>query len=653
MGGSLIPVGESKYFDRKQQKQNAKRDRRKRHLSSLAIPNIDAAIRQMHRAIGLTTKDREHLKSERGMTDEQIEKGLYFSLEPRQELPKGIPANFPGVDRYGERLTNQYKGIACVTFNPKGLATGIQYRLVDDTGTGRYRWVSCETNRVHLSNGELPLTYIRPSEIKNKNLVLVEGTGFKPRIAADRLGQLVVGAGGGQHAGSPQQLKEFITTAGNEGYDTSVVEIALDAGDAINYNVMHRISGLVSLLESWGKAVEFLWWEQSFKTADDIDELEDLSAIERIPASAFEPLTRFRADRPLVDEEPPITEPSPEAYKQYVDREEALEKQAELEAQRQEDIWWDNLIIALKNAWRRKKKFKPDEIIDKEYFDFPFDKLKAISAIKSPVGSGKSEFVKRLLKYLAEVLGEEGAVALGYRNSLLLNLCARWGFYHLHKDNAFGLVADPNSKIACCVDSLERFQPHDFEGKSLILDEVMSILLHLLAGNTIKGSKRQRCLELFKEAVRLAKRIILLDGHLADWAVDYIKELSGGKEVIKIENRFVNPIPLEIQLFSGSCDGDKKIRKRDKSPLVNLLLEDCAPNAGLRVAIATDSQIFAEAIDKILLSEGYTGIRVDSITISEDYCKDFLENPNQWLEKKQTGICGLFTYCGSRSGYFD
>jgi hypothetical protein len=143
------------------------------------------------------------------MTDSQIDRGLYFSLAPYQDLPAAIPLNFPGVHSSGKTLTNKYQGIACPLFDPDGKAVGIQYRITDEKADEdeRYRWLS---NSHMPSDGKLPLTFIRPASLVRKQIALVEGTGFKPLLAADKLGQIVIGASGGQHAGSPQQLGEYL-----------------------------------------------------------------------------------------------------------------------------------------------------------------------------------------------------------------------------------------------------------------------------------------------------------------------------------------------------------------------------------------------------------------------------------------------------------
>jgi hypothetical protein len=184
MGASLVPCSDDDDFEgrrkRARQEEKLQQQQQQRQLSSLSIEQRDKAIRRMHSQIGLSKSDRESLKQSRGMTDEQIDKGLYFSLTPYQDLPAAIPLNFPGVHSSGRTLTNKYQGIACPLFDPDGRAIGIQYRITDEKAPDdeRYHWLK----NSHLpSDGKLPLTFIRPETVKRKHPALVEGTGDERR----------------------------------------------------------------------------------------------------------------------------------------------------------------------------------------------------------------------------------------------------------------------------------------------------------------------------------------------------------------------------------------------------------------------------------------------------------------------------------------
>jgi hypothetical protein len=126
------------------------------------------------------------------LTDAAIDTGGFFTIYPDQELPYGIPANLPGVTR--GKLATKVSGFACPAFDVHGRLIGWQLR-VDDPTDNKYRWAKGWKSS-HLPNGELPITICRPVEgVKRPGVGLAEGL-LKPYVAAQKLGQIVIGAAG-------------------------------------------------------------------------------------------------------------------------------------------------------------------------------------------------------------------------------------------------------------------------------------------------------------------------------------------------------------------------------------------------------------------------------------------------------------------------
>ncbi len=254
----------------------------------------DVGVRKLHRALGLSESDRTYLL-ERGVTEAEIESRLYFSLSARQEIPAGIAKNFPGRWRRRHTFTNHVGGIACIAFNEHNQAIGIQIKTRDVDIDERYRWLSNKINCAHLPNGELPLTFLKPSRIRCPYIGLVEGIGLKPQIASQRLRQLMIGASGGQFLASPNLLRRYIDAATSEGFNPRVIQIYPDAGDVINRHVLRRLAHLVDFLKSSGHRVQIAWWNQLAKhDSPDIDELPGLGSIEYIDAGKFTLLRNWR-----------------------------------------------------------------------------------------------------------------------------------------------------------------------------------------------------------------------------------------------------------------------------------------------------------------------------------------------------------------------
>ena len=254
----------------------------------------DAAIRKLHRALGLSEYDRHYLL-ERGIDQGQIDSKLYFSMEANQDVPVGIPENFPGRSANRHTFTNYAGGIACVAFNEKGEAIGLQIRNREVNANDRYRWLSNRTHSAHLPSGELPLTFVEPRLTKNPFIGLVEGIGIKPQVASHRLGQLIIGASGGQFLSSPKLLRRYLDAAIERGCDQRIIQIYPDAGDVLNQHVLRRLSALVAHLTESGYQVQIAWWNQIIKElSPDIDELFNPDCITYINAQDFALLRNWK-----------------------------------------------------------------------------------------------------------------------------------------------------------------------------------------------------------------------------------------------------------------------------------------------------------------------------------------------------------------------
>ena len=123
--------------------------------------------------------------------------------------------------------------------------------------------------------------------IENNIIGLAEGIGFKPQIAANRLGIPFIGASGGHFAGSEKLLKEYLDFLGCN--KTTQIVLFADAGAVNNRSVVHVYKKTIDLLESWGYRVAIAWWGQISKEDGDIDEIptDKLESIEYISFKEF------------------------------------------------------------------------------------------------------------------------------------------------------------------------------------------------------------------------------------------------------------------------------------------------------------------------------------------------------------------------------
>lgn len=537
--------------------------------NALDANSRDRAIRKLAKYIGLDSRSRNDLKR-RGLSDRQIEAGLFFSIDPWKRFDLNLPRNLPGIHFVGDRLATRDSGYACPIFDKQGRAISWQLRVEGVTKNNKYKWAVNST----LKNAELPITFI-PSENSFKRLYLTEGF-LKPLVAANKLNLSICGASSGHFAGSPEQFREI-----QSDYDEFVV--CPDAGDIFNPQVMQRWEKQITFLRSFGKPIKILWWGQVDK-----NEHQDIDEIDSITLSKAEFLTTL----------------------EFID---LAKKQQYVKQQ------WDN--------WRNYKKFTPQIKINKRYIEYDLPLRNYMLFVKSGLGSGKTT---QLIKLLGE-LHKHGVLNCGYRNTLLLQFNEKaksLGFYHLQSDKSLKefSLEDDEVKVSYCIDSLIHFAKEHFNNKVIILDEVVSVIKHLLYSSTIRQFAKVK--ELFREMIIRAERIICLDGCMADWVIQFFKELAPNKQAITIENTYQGNKP-KTYLLEGTVDIDEKVKRNDKSAWLEKLFNSDRP------AIGSDSQIFCEALDSLLIEQGRQGVRIDSKTISAKHIKEFFVNPNKYIEENQ------------------
>jgi len=642
--------------------------RRKRQLEaeeqrqqrSLSEAERDKQYRQMLSELTLHPDDKADL-IRRGFTREQIELSGFKSIERYQPLQNQYSQLLPGVTAQGNQLVISSSGYLCPIRNSSGLIVAAQVRLRSLGSTNRYRWLSGKGQTLHLypegcsPKGELPLPVFRPQGLI-QGIALAEGTGVKPFLVSQRLNLLTIGAAGGQWASSPELFRSTLEKAhlevtasgrgaGGEGqggswnractppqlkrpsrtrldtpvplrsttegkgllpllpapfppaYKVKTKEILIfpDAGDILNPCVMNRWQKVVALSEEWGWSVLIGWWGQIDKTHPDIDELEDFSQVRYI---------------------------SPEEFWEYSGL-----KQAE---SNQLPEWREQS----RRKWRKNRQFNADIKKASIWCDWEKPSSNSIFFGKAGLGRGKTTLLKRWVEEWKQE-SVTGFICLGYRNTLLLQLCEQLKFYHLHEHSGLQFKSASNEGIALCLDSLWRLNPDDFDDKIIIIDEVKSVIKHLLHSPTIKN--RDNILSLFKEAIQRSRQVICLDGLLADWCVDYIKAIAPDKRIITVENTYksdksiVNFLMGTIKEWENSSN--RLLQVNDRSPWLNCIMEYSEVPV-----ICSDSQVLIEALDNLLTQQGCKTLRIDSKTVPEPYVKEFLSNCNAYIEKHQPDV---------------
>ncbi|QUY45667.1 hypothetical protein I1H34_27740 (plasmid) [Acaryochloris marina S15] len=279
--------------ERRWQEQRILREKRaqaeaKRHAQSLPAPERDRLYRQLLGQLTLHPADRADLYR-RGFTDDQIKDWGVKSVDQWQSLTTELPHTLPGVNLDGRSINTPRPGYLCPILDADNLIVGFQIRS-RSSERGRYYWLTGKTRKrpngptPHLPTGELPLSIHQPEQITRDSIALVEGTGAKPRILAQRLGLIAIGAAGGLFAASPETLKATLAQLG-----TTTIEFYPDAGAIQNKSVLRQYRATWELLKDWGYSVRVAWWKQTDKRIHlDIDELDDISQIRLLSVADFE-----------------------------------------------------------------------------------------------------------------------------------------------------------------------------------------------------------------------------------------------------------------------------------------------------------------------------------------------------------------------------
>ena len=298
--------------------------------------------------------------------------------------------------------------------------------------------------------------------------------------------------------------------------------------------------------------------------------------------------------------------------------------------------------------WLKMRQFTPDRVIDSKYFDWDSDQAGTHLAVRSGLGTGKTHHVHN--KFLAD--DNVGANAFGYRNSLLIQFTERGNeteegetcknpWYHLQQDlkeskDDLLLVADPSSRVAACVDSLIYFQPHHFEQKRLVLDEIEGSFKHLYQSKTAVSFHRQLCKERAGEALANSEAVILLDGNLTNLTVAHAERISG-KKFLKVENQYRGNRG-KVSLYTGTLKlgkdeetGETVIKERrinDYSLLNKMMMEDSEP-----FICGSDAQEKLESWHEILRLKGRKVFRLDGSNSNTPEAKKFLADPVKYIQE--------------------
>ena len=231
--GESHPDWEAQREKAEEKQRQREEEEARRNQQQLSIEERDRLTRHLLKQLYLHDDQRQNLRN-RGLTDTQIDAGMFRSTKPLQYV-QASPKLF-GVDFKGHRIAVASRSILCPIWDTKNRIIGWQNRLDNPEEGGKYRWPSFKEKTVHLQNGELPITCCRPvgkkGDIDRTSINLAEGF-LKPFVAAQKLRQVFVGAAGGNFSSSEQQLRQYLEELSVE-LGTKLITLSPDAGAVQN-----------------------------------------------------------------------------------------------------------------------------------------------------------------------------------------------------------------------------------------------------------------------------------------------------------------------------------------------------------------------------------------------------------------------------------
>lgn len=195
--------------------------------------------------------------------------------------------------------------------------------------------------------------------------------------------------------------------------------------------------------------------------------------------------------------------------------------------------------------------------------------------IKAPKGSGKTEWLVQICAD-AQNRGQK-VLVLTHRTQLGKALCDRFGVDYVDE------LGESTTKgvfgIGLCFDSLRqnsraRFDPEDWHGCIVILDEVEQSIWHLLNAKTEVAKYRVQILRNFQQLIQNTLesdegRVYMSDADLSDLSIDYVRSLVNFPVEPWIAVKEGNPTPWNVTVWEDCKEMlgvlESRIRRGEKA----------------------------------------------------------------------------------------
>lgn len=259
---------------------------------------------------------------------------------------------------------------------------------------------------------------------------------------------------------------------------------------------------------------------------------------------------------------------------------------------------------------------------------FPQSGIIAIAAGK---GTGKTKLSARL------VAGEEKVLAANHRIALCRNICERLNLDYrgdLDKtpDGQFITGAGYTLRVGSCVDALLAIDPHQFAGCTLVIDEAVQVIRHLLTSSTCsQDGKRPALLARFHELVCVARRLILADADLDNATLHYFKELRGDDSPVFLIRNDYQTQPYPVRAVQANSF---------ESVACEVLNDLHQLQPGKTLFVATDNKRVTKAISRLIANScpEKRVLIINSETSGGEAEREFIQTPDAVLQRGEYDI---------------
>jgi hypothetical protein len=155
-----------------------------------------------------------------------------------------------------------------------------------------------------------------------------------------------------------------------------------------------------------------------------------------------------------------------------------------------------------------------------------------LACIKAPKGTGKTQALTNLVSQALET-GNRRVLIITHRIQLGRAICASLGINYI--DETRGSAEGKLFGYGLCIDSLHplsqaKFNPEDWSGAIVIIDECEQVIWHALNSSTCRENRvtiLQTLQELIHNVLTTGGLVVAQDADLSDYSIDYLIAIAG------------------------------------------------------------------------------------------------------------------------------